>query len=179
MSYAIKINIHILYEPAVYLWGEASSVLDSRAKVHLYISRATWRRQRARAWRRRRRGAGGNDVTDLKAYMRTIHTHTGGLSLRRVKLFEPRLYVIVKHSLVGMPMNMLHSWYSVYMKSPLSIQSFQAKGITGVKLSVTRFKWAYNQVEIWIGHLPAGSGKVEHSNFHHKIRNDWGKSFVK
>lgn len=82
--------------------------------------------------------------------MRIIHT--AGyveLSLSGVKLFEPRLYVIVKHSLVGMPMNMLHSWYSIYMKSSLSIQSFQAKGITGIKLSVTKFKWASGNID-WL-----------------------------
>lgn len=70
--------------------------------------------------------------TDYTLY---IHTHTLALTVELwVNLFEPRLYVIIKHSLVGMPMNMLHSWYSIYMQSPLSIQSFQTKGITGIKL---------------------------------------------
>ena len=49
-------------------------------------------------------------------------------------LLEPRLYIVIKNSLVAMPVKMLHSWYFIDVNPSFSIKSLQTKGIIDVKL---------------------------------------------
>ena len=95
---------------------------------------------------------------------------------------EPRLNAAIKHSLVDMPVEVLHSRNLIDMNSSRLIQCLQTKGIVDIELhrsivgtSVTSClnTQTYNTHTVVAHPLHVAFGILVHQDSHHRMQNDW------